>query len=156
MYLAVVILLMGVLPLASIGVEFAVLRGQADLLALIGKWFVFWPVGVRLILAGLRQTADPTFTAATIFGVKEKAALTIVQELGFANLSIGMLGALSLIHRDWIVPAALAGGLFYGLAAIKHLTRRDRNAVENIATVSDLFIFVVLAGYLAAILLWRV
>ena len=155
MYLGVVILLMGVLPVASIVVEFVVLHGQADFLALIGKWFVFWPVGVRLILAGLRQIADPSFTAGTIFGVKEKAALTIVRELGFANVSIGLLAALSLVHRQWIVPAALAGGLFYGLAGINHLFRRERNAVEDIATVSDLFIFVVLAGYLAAVLIWR-
>jgi hypothetical protein len=26
--------------------------------------------------------------------------------------SIGTLGPLSLIHREWIIPAALAGGLF--------------------------------------------
>ncbi len=152
MYLAMIILLMGVLPVVSIAIEFAALHGEAGLLSLIGKWFVFWPVGVRLVLAGLRQVADPTFTAATIFGVKDKAALTIVQELGFGNLSIGTLGALSLIYRGWIIPAALAGGLFYGLAGIKHALRSDRNAVENIATVSDLFIFVVLAGYLAAAL----
>jgi hypothetical protein len=152
MYLAMIILLMGVLPVASIAIEFAALHGEAGLLSLIGKWFVFWPVGVRLILAGLRQVADPTFTAATIFGVKDQAALTIVQELGFGNLSIGTLGALSLIYREWIIPAALAGGLFYGLAGTKHALRNDRNAIENIATVSDLFIFAVLAGYLAAAL----
>ncbi len=150
MYLAMIILLMGALPIASIAVEFAV-RGGADIMSLIGKWFVFWPVGLRLILAGLRQVADPKFTAGTIFGVKDQAALTIVQELGFGNLAIGTLGALSLI-REWIVPAALAGGLFYGLAGVKHALRHDRNAIENIATASDLFIFVVLAGYLAAVL----
>ena len=152
MYLAMIILLMGALPIASIAVEFAV-RGGADIMSLIGKWFVFWPVGLRLILAGLRQVADPKFTAGTIFGVKDQAALTIVQELGFGNLAIGTLGRYrSFIGREWIVPAALAGGLFYGLAGVKHALRHDRNAIENIATASDLFIFVVLAGYLAAVL----
>jgi hypothetical protein len=81
--------------------------------------------------------------------VKEKAALTIVQELGFANLSIGLLGALTLLNPQWIEPAAIVGGLFYALAGIKHLTKGDRNATENIAMVSDLFIAIVLAGYLA-------
>jgi hypothetical protein len=152
MYLAMIILLMGALPIASIAVEFAA-HGGPDVMSLIGRWFVFWAVGVRLILAGLRQVADPKFTAGTIFGVKDQAALTIVQELGFGNLSIGTLGALSLIHREWIAPAALAGGLFYGLAGVKHALRHDRNAIENIATASDLFIFVVLAGYLAAVFL---
>jgi hypothetical protein len=153
MYLAVIVLLMGVLPIASIFVEFVLPHSNADLLFLIGKWFVFWSVGVRLLLAGLRQIANPEFTAETIFDVKEKAALTIVQELGFGNLAIGLLGVLTLFNRQWIAPAAIVGGLFYGLAGIKHLTKGDRNATENIAMISDLFIAVVLAIYLAFALL---
>jgi hypothetical protein len=149
MYLAMIILLMGVFPALSILIEFSILHSNADLLWLIGKWFVFWGVGVRLMLAGLRQIANPAFTADVIFGVKEKAALTIVQELGFANLSIGLLGALTLVRTEWIIPAAIVGGLFYGLAGIKHLTKGDRNRTENIAMVSDLWIFLVLAGFLA-------
>jgi hypothetical protein len=153
MYLAIIILLMGVLPIASILVEFLLLHSSTDLLFLLGKWFVFWSIGVRLLLAGLRQIANPQFTAETIFDVKEKAALTIVQELGFGNLAIGLLGALTLFNRQWIAPAAIVGALFYGLAGIKHLVKGDRNATENIAMISDLFIAVVLAIYLTFALL---
>jgi len=149
MYLAVVVLLMGVLPLGSILVEALVSHGDAGIVFLIGKWFVFWSVGVRLLLAGVRQIVNPAFTAETIFGLKGTGALTIVRELGFGNVSIGLVGALSLLNRGWVVPAALVGGLFYGLAGLEHLRKGDRNATENIAMVSDLFIFVVLAGYLA-------
>jgi hypothetical protein len=87
MYLMVVVLLMGVLPVVSIIAEGALSHGGADLALLIGKWFVFWSVGVRLILAGLRQIANPSFTAESIFGVRDKGALTIVRELGCGNLS---------------------------------------------------------------------
>jgi hypothetical protein len=153
MYLAMIILLMAVFPALSVLIECSILHTSADVLFLIGKWFVFWGVGVRLMLAGLRQIANPTFTADVIFGVKEKAALTIVQELGFANLSIGLLGVLALVRSEWIVPAAITGGLFYGLAGVKHLIKGDRNRTENIAMVSDLFIFLVLAGYLAGLML---
>jgi hypothetical protein len=150
MYLAMIILLMGVFPALSVLIECCILHSGADLLFLIGKWFAFWGVGMRLMLAGLRQIANPTFTADVIFGVKEKAALTLVQELGFANLSIGLLGVLALVRSEWIVPAAITGGLFYGLAGMKHLTKGDRNRTENIAMVSDLWIFIVLAGFLAS------
>ncbi|WP_158813985.1 hypothetical protein [Methylocapsa sp. S129] len=153
MYLTIIILLMGVLPVGSILIEFALLHHSADLLFLVGKWFVFWAVGVRLLLAGARQVANPAFTAETIFDVKEKAALTIVQELGFGNLSIGLLGALTLLHSGWIVPAAIVGGLFYGLAGLQHFLKGGRNSIENIAMVSDLFIFVVLAIDLALVAL---
>ncbi len=98
---------------------------------------MFWAVGVRLMLAGLRQIVNPEFTAATIFGVKEKAALTIVQELGFANVAIGLLGALTLLNRQWIAPAEI-----FGLRRWTRSTpdKGDRNATENIAMISDLFI----------------
>ncbi|HET6487778.1 MAG TPA: DUF6790 family protein, partial [Spirochaetia bacterium] len=112
-----------------------------------GKWFVFWAVGARLFLAGLRQVLQPRFTAETILGIKGDAPLHIVQELGFANISIGALGLLSILRGAWVMPAAIAGCLFYGLAGIRHLTQRNRNALENTATVSDLFMFAVLAAY---------
>lgn len=150
MYLTVIVLLMGIFPIASVLIEAFALHSGASLWLLIGKWFVFWGVGIRLLLAGVRQMANPAFTADRIFGIKDKAAEVIVRELGFGNFAIGTLGALSLLNREWVVPAAIAGGLFYGLAGALHLRKGDRNANENIAMISDLFIFVVLALYLAA------
>ena len=154
MYLAMVIGLMVVLPIASILIDFVYPGGSASLIFLIGKWFVFWAVGVRLLLAGIRQSLNPSFTAEKIFAVKDPAALIIVQELGFANLSIGVLGVLTLFRNEWIVGAAIAGGLFYGLAGIRHVLKGDRNTTENIAMISDLFMAVVLAAFVAATL-WR-
>ena len=58
MYLAVV-LLMGVLPIASVLAEIAFSHSETRLPIFIGKWFVFWAVGVRLLLAGLRQIVNP-------------------------------------------------------------------------------------------------
>jgi hypothetical protein len=154
MYLALVVLLMGVLPIVSIFLESVFAQGNTEPFFLVGKWFVFWSVGIRLLLAGLRQVANPGFTANAIFGVKEEAALTIVQELGFGNLSIGMLGTLALFNEHWIVPAAFAAALFYGLAGFRHLLKGDRNTIENTAMISDLFICGVLTGYLATVA-WR-
>jgi hypothetical protein len=65
MYFAAVVMLMLVLPLASAAVE-AVLLVVPDPMFLIGKWFTFWAVGVRLFLAGLMQVFRPQFTARSI------------------------------------------------------------------------------------------
>jgi hypothetical protein len=150
MYLALIVLLMAVLPLQSIIVEMVAVPG-ADLLLLLGKWFVFWAVGVRLILAGARQVAQPSYTAQTIFGIKDPDSQKLVTEIGFGNLSIGLLGLLTIVFTRWIAPAALAGALFYGLAGIKHIFNIGKNRTEAIATISDLAIFVVLGIYLATI-----
>lgn len=152
MYLVIIIALMGVLPILSVVVELVAVAA-ADPVTLVGKWFVFWAVGVRLFLAGVKQTTDPGFTARSIFQIADRDAEKVVVELGFANLSIGLLGLLTIFEPGWIVPAALAGGLFYALAGIQHVRNAKRTTKEVIAMVSDLAIAVVLAVFLALTLL---
>jgi hypothetical protein len=36
------------------------MRGGFGEMPFIGTWFVFWPVGVRLFVAGLRQVLQPS------------------------------------------------------------------------------------------------
>jgi hypothetical protein len=119
---------------------------------LVGKWFVFWAVGVRLFVAGIRQTVQPAFTAETIFAIKDVAAHAIVREVGFGNLSMGTLGLPTLAMPAWILPAAIVGGLYYGLAAALHVVRHERNTHEQIALISDALIAVVLTAVAIAAL----
>jgi hypothetical protein len=64
--------------------------------------------------------------------------------VGFGNVSMGVLGICSVVRADWIVPAAIVGGLYYGLAGIGHISHRNKNAKEYVAMISDGFIFLVL------------
>lgn len=100
MYLAAVLLTLLVLPAASVAIDTMLHPGAAPLMALVGKWFTFWAVGVRLFLAGVTQTFRPQFTAESIFAIKDQAALAIVREVGFGNLAMGTLGLLSLGYPD--------------------------------------------------------
>ena len=148
MYFLAIILLMLILPAASILTDLFIFKRHGGLMFLLGKSFVFWAVGVRLCLAGLRQSITPHFTAEQIFGIKSQEPLVIVRELGLANLSMGILGLSTIFRSSWVMPAAIAGGLFYGLVGIRHLTAKARNHLENSAMVSDLFVFIVLLSYL--------
>lgn len=150
MYLASIVLLLFVLPAGCVIGQMLWFGGAADVMLLVGKWFVFWAVGVRLFIAGVRQVAQPQFTAESIFEIKDRAALGIVRELGFANLSTGTLGLASLAVPAWVVPAAIVGGLFYGLAALGHAFRGKRNFKEQTALISDIFAFVILAVFVAS------
>ena len=148
MYYIIIAALMLGLPVLSI-VSDAGAATAVALMPLVGKWFVFWAVGVRLSLAGLRQIVQPRYTAKQILGIEGDDVLLVVRELGFANLSIGVLGLASLMAAAWVVPAALAGGLFYGLAGVNHARQPHRNRLENVAMVSDLFAATVLLGFCA-------
>jgi hypothetical protein len=150
MYFASVFFLLLVFPIASIAAETLWLRDGVGLMFLIGKWFVFWGVGVRLLLTGIRQVVQPQFTAERIFNIKGPAANDIVREVGFGNLALGALGLASLVQSAWLVPAAIVGGLYYGLAGSGHMLRSDRNFNEQTALVTDLMIFVVLVVFVAS------
>ena len=150
MYAIAVLLLMAVLPAVSIFVEYFIVHSGNDLLSVVGRWFVFWAVGARLLVAGLRQTIQPQFTAETVFAIRDPDARKIVVELGIANLCTGIVGLASIVMPGWVAPAGLAGGLFYLLAGIQHLRNQHRNTTENLAMLSDLGMGVLLLAWLAA------
>ena len=147
MYVVMVLLLLAILPAGSVIAEHSYFHSAAPLVFLIGKWFTFWAAGVRLFIAGLRQVLQPAFTAEEIFGLKGSGAFPIVRELGFANLCMGLLSICSIFHASWVVPGALVGGLYYGLAGAGHIAQGHRNAKENMALYSDLGIFLLLGWF---------
>jgi len=143
-YIAFVILVMVISPALSVATEAAASHHAVSIFALTAKWFVFWAVGIRLFTAGVRQALQPQFTAAEIFEIHDPAPYPIVREVGFGNLSMGALGVCSLYRPGWLVPAAVGGGLYFGLAALGHLVRKGKNAMERTALISDTFAFFVL------------
>ena len=119
---------------------------------LIGKWFIFWAIGIRLFTAGVSQASNPRFTAG-IFKMKSQESYVLIRELGFANISLGAMGILSVIHHDWRILAAITGGLFLGLAGIQHLFKKPDSQKEVIAMIYDLFVLLVIIIYVLRITL---
>jgi hypothetical protein len=90
---------------------------------------------------------QPPFTAEEIFGIRDTSSWPIVREIGFANLSMGALGICSIFRPGWVIPAAVVGGLYYGLAGLGHLPQQKKNAKEYTAMISDGFAAVILAVF---------
>jgi hypothetical protein len=118
---------------------------------LIGKWFIFYGVGIRLFTAGISQASNPAFTGS-IFKMKTQDSFVIIRELGFANIAMGVMGVLSVLNNNWRVLAAVTGGLFLGLAGIQHLFKKPDSQNELIAMLYDLFALLVIIFYLSATL----
>jgi hypothetical protein len=149
MYLATVLLLMLIFPVGSIFAERMFFHSAAPPMMLVGKWFVFWGAGARLFFAGLRQFFQPQFTSKEIFGIESNDALPLVRELGIANFATGVVGLLSLSKPSFVLPVAIAAGIFYGVAGARHVAQAGKSRNEKIAMVSDLFVAVVFVAYLA-------
>jgi hypothetical protein len=152
MYFMMAVALLFVLPAACILGQ-SLFEPHAISALMVGKWLAFWAVGMRLLLAGMRQMLQPRYTAEVILGLKSADALFVVRELGFANTALGLIGVGSILAPAWVSAATLAGTIFYGLAGINHLRHKARNARQNFAMVTDLVIALILAGCCAAIAL---
>jgi hypothetical protein len=135
-------------PIASVLIESVANKNHAGLITLIGEWFVFWAIGVRLFTAGLRQSIKPGLTSEGILGIKGKEVWIIVRELGFANIAIGLAGIIALWKPEWRLAIAFIGGLFLLLDGIQHIASKQRNFEENVAMYSDLTIAILMGVYL--------
>jgi len=113
-----------------------------------GTWFVFWAVGIRLLIAGIRQISKPVFTAS-IFGISSSESYPIIRELGFANVTMGITACLGLFYTSFYVPGALLGMLYFGLAGFMHVSKKAATFNEGVALVSDLYVFIICMGLLA-------
>jgi len=149
MYLLIVATTMLILPLSSVVVEFSMAGSSFNAIQAVEKWFLFWAFGVRLFVAGLRQVVQPSFTVKHIFEIQDSKANIVVQELGFANISFGIVGILSLPFPGWSIPALLLGTSFYGLAGINHIFK-EKNRTEWIAMMSDLYAAIIFGVFLVA------
>jgi hypothetical protein len=147
MYFVSVLLLTVILPLSSVYADQAVLHNTLPLMLLIGKWFAFWAGGVRLFIAGVRQSLEPRFTAQAIFGITSDDPLPFIREIGMANIAMGVIGIIAGFAADFVLPAAIAGGPYYAQAGIGHVLHGGGNAQRNLAMVSDLFVAVALLSY---------
>ncbi len=148
MYVIIVLLLCVVLPIGSVVVEHESAAMTAPWLALVGKWFVFWSGGIRLLLAGGRQVAQPRFTAKDILGIASDDALPLVQELGIANLAAGIAATLSIVFPAFVLPMAIVGAIFYGGAGIRHALGTRHTFNQKLAMATDLLVAAALVVYL--------
>jgi hypothetical protein len=127
-----------VFPIVSGIVELAVVGG--DPIQVFGKWWVFWGVGTRLLVAGIFQVSGKGPTAAilgaTAPSVQEQQ---LARELGTANVGMGLAGLLALVP-GWALPAGFAGGIFLLIAGLMHVTKKNKNAKETPATWTDLIV----------------
>jgi hypothetical protein len=127
-----------VLPIVSGVIELATVGG--DPVLVFGKWWAFWGVGTRLLVAGLAQVSGRGPTSEILGATTPNVQVRqLTRELGTANIGMGLAGLLAVVP-GWAVPASLAGGVFLLTAGLLHVAKRGKNAQESLATWTDLLV----------------
>ena len=129
-------------PIICILIEFFIKHPRKEeLKVLCYKWLVLW-LGVRSVTAGLMQAMNPAYTARFLQLTSESHFM--IQELGCANIGMGVLAALSFKFPQLQKPAAICNSVFLTGAAFLHIQRIDMIGWdETMSLLSDLYIIVV-------------
>jgi hypothetical protein len=151
-YALSILLLTAVFPGICCAIEIISGKSTDSSWPIFAKWFIFSAVGLRLFLAGIKQVANPAFTAKEIFHIDSPSSFPIVRELGFANICFGLIGIISLFLPQWRIVSAFASGLYYGIAGLQHLIKKPAGPNELLALISDVLIFLVLLIYVISII----
>lgn len=136
-----------ILPLVCILIEIAILKRQSKTIPFKNitlKWLCFWAVGINAISAGVMQAFNPGYTANLLHVTMSD--FIVVEELGLAQLSIGIVALLSLKWVGFKKPAVIAYGTYiFGCIIIHFLRFSVIDTGEIISTLNDLWILVVSA-----------
>ncbi len=135
-----------VLPLVAGTVELTLSGGSP--IEVYGRWWVFWGVGTRLLVAGAVQLVRPGTTAEILGAARPThAERQVARELSTANLGMGLAGLLALVPA-WAAPAGTAGGVFLLAAGLMHVAKKNKNPQEVLATWTDLLVGAIAIGFL--------
>jgi len=85
-------------------------------------------------------------------GIEGSEPFALVRELGGANMASEVVGLASLAMPTFVLPSALGASIFYAVAAAEHAKSEHRGANETIAMISDVFIAIVLLGFVISVL----
>ncbi len=150
MYFIFVALFLFVLPAISVLAEALLSYGSIDLMLLIGKWFVFWGVGVRLFIAGVRQVAQPQFTAESIFQSQRSRCAGDCSRGRLRQPFDGGAGVTYTSEAGFPRSGHHCRRSLFRLGRCGARRAPRQNASEWTAFVTDLFMFLLLATFLGA------
>ncbi len=113
-------------------------------------WYLGVGIGVGSLFSGLVQVISPEIVAqSTGWGYSP-----FLREVGFANISYGILGLLAVRFRNFWAPAIIAYAVFMWGAAAGHIYEIQQNAnlsVGNAGTV--LYLDILMPLFLIILLL---
>jgi len=111
-----------ILPLFSIILSIIINKTkqqQYNILDIIKNWFIFWSLGIRLILAGVIQIFNPKYTDNLLqLGLNN---FSIIQELGIANITIGTMCIVSFFKTNLQKYVCFCSSFFWLGLSINHI-----------------------------------
>ncbi len=110
---------------------------------LLGRWFVFWTIGVRLMVAGLTEVMSSRRQGNIIF-LQGSESGEYRKIIGYLKILLAALGFLCMIKAQSSLIAALTAGIYLGLTGFRHDFKKPCTAIEWLYLGYDIIVFFVI------------
>jgi hypothetical protein len=127
-------LLTVLLPFAAVCIEAFGKRDKVSV-SVIEKWFLFFAVGIRFLVRGIKQATESRLQTNE----------------GLGNLSLGVVALISLLVPSWRNVTAFGSDLYFGAAALSCFLAKPGGPNETFTLISNTCIFLILMILLLAI-----
>lgn len=134
------IVFLTVLPLVSAAVEYHFTKTGMSAV-LVGKWFIFWTVGIRFLVAGFTQVIRQGRGALILQGDTTGGFGKV---LGLVKMLLAGMAFLCVMKDSWSLLAAITVGVYVGLAGFQHDFKKPNTAEGWISMVYDMIVFTVI------------
>lgn len=136
------IMFLTVLPLLSAAAEYHFAKVNISA-ALVGKWFIFWTVGIRFLVAGFIQVIRQGRGGSAILLQGDQSG-EFGKILGLVKMFLAGLAFLCMMKESWSLLAAITVGIYVGLAGFQHDFKKPGTAEGWISMIYDMIVFVVI------------
>jgi hypothetical protein len=136
-------LLLAILPLLSVAGEQHFVNASISII-LLGKWFLFWTIGVRLMVKGFAQVIRSVRNGnSSLLNRDETGDFT--KMLGLAKMALAGMGFLCVVNDQWSLLATITVGVYLGLTGFQHDFKRPTTTRGWMSMSYDFLVFTVIA-----------
>jgi len=136
-------LLLAILPLLSAAAEHHFVHASISII-LLGKWFMFWTIGIRLLIKGFVQVIRSRRNGNSSLLSKDET-WEVAKILGLAKMALAGMGFLCVVNDQWSLLATITVGVYLGLTGFQHDFKRPSTTTGWMNMSYDVLVFSVIA-----------
>lgn len=108
--------------------------------ALLGKWFIVWVLGIRLMVVGFVQVVHRGRSAVQ----HSDDGIDLGKITGLAKMVLAGLGFLCVAYHQWSLLPTITVGIYLGLAGFQHDFKKPTTTEGWISMIYDMVVFTVI------------
>ena len=111
--------------------------------ALLGRWFILWVVGIRLLVVGFAKVIHSGRKGNAVL-LNSDDGIGLSKITGLAKMALAGLGFLCVAYDQWSLLPTITVGIYLGLAGFQHDFKKPTTSEGWISMSYDMIVCTVI------------